>query len=260
MIIGVWTKKGGQAKSTLSCEIFYYFTQIGKKVLLLDLDAQFDSSFTVGADVSHCFNIHDVLTGRCDLDEAVQTVSLFGDVIIGSEQMDDFDTEVARIEDRNYLLNDVLLESKGEWDVVICDLAPHAGTALKNVIAVADYILIPVTAEMLSMKSIESTVNRILELKQELDSDVQIAGLVLARHQTKANILKVGERKIRQIGKELEIPLIGTIRESSKFVEEAHAKRTTVQQYKPKSTIAQDYRNLAVNLLEVIGNGTKTKK
>ncbi len=260
MIIGIWTKKGGQAKSTLSCEIFYYFTQMGKKVLLLDLDAQFDSSFTVGADVSYRFNIHDVLTGRCDLDEALQNVSLFGDVIIGSEQMDDFDTEVSRIEDRNFLLNDALLESKKEWDLVICDLAPHAGTALKNVVAVADYFIIPVTAEMLSMKSIESTVHRILELKKELNSDVQIAGLVLSRHQTRASILKVGEKKIRQIGKELGIPIIGTIRESSKFVEEAHGKRMTVQQYKPKSAIAQDYKKLAKNILEGIENGTETKK
>lgn len=263
MILAVYNGKGGSQKTSIATALFVELANRGYKTLLLDLDQQFDSSFLLGADNTYPKTIYDVLLGKCTLDEAVQMVRLNGGVVAGSDKMGDFDMEVSVMEEPFYLLNDALYDDYEKWDFIICDLSPTAGAALKNVAYCADGFVIPVPAELLGVKAMSITYDRLMELKK-VNPDLKVTGLVMGRHTRRANIFKSGESAIQDIAEKLNTKILGSIRDSAK-VPEAHARKKTPVEYVPNSLLARDYRKFVDNLLAEVekgenDNGTSREK
>lgn len=245
-IISIFNGKGGTGKSTITAELFSMLTKAMYRVLLIDLDEQFDSSYLVGADLEGK-TIYDTLMTGLPLAESMQEVApMLGWVVPGSPDMGSLDMDLYGEKDPLYRLNNALtevLEQGMDFDYILIDCPPHAGLAVLNAMAISDSVIVPVQSEVLAIKAAQLTNRNFEKIKEKVNPDLRIRGLILSRHDRRSNAAKAGEITIEKMAQELDTKLLGAVRDSAR-VFEAQAQRKTVTDYAPHSTVAEDFKTI----------------
>lgn len=242
-ILSVFNGKGGTTKSTLSTAIFDSLVRRGYQPLLIDLDEQSDSSYMLGVDEDLSKpDIFDVLTGEAALDEAIQEAS-GGLVVPGSKNMAMVDMVLADMADPIGRLDEALKGSKKIQDFVILDLSPHDGLAVKNALLSSDAVLIPLTPDMLSIKSMQAIEESIKKVQQTVNPNLRVGGLVLTRYDGRPLFARAAKKKVEELAQEMGTDFLGIIRETIK-VREAQAARTSIFTYAPRNPVVTDIERI----------------
>ncbi|WP_314457875.1 ParA family protein [uncultured Actinomyces sp.] len=143
----VATPKGGVGKSTTAAELTLALSQLGRRVLAIDLDQQGNLTARLGLTASSEVDgtTADVLAGDLDLDQAATPSPALagGDVLAGTHAL--ADTEAAPPPDLITFLRDEIPSHAGRWDDVVIDTPPSVGALTQAGLAAADVIIAPVT-------------------------------------------------------------------------------------------------------------------
>lgn len=143
-IITVNIQKGGVGKTTTTHELAANLTNLGYKVLCVDLDQQSNLSRISGAELSGYYTVYDTLKNECEIEDCIQPMSNY-DIAIAHKKLKDADKEFTALGDV-YKLTDKLEPAKGKYDFIIIDTPPSVGILPSMALTAADYVLIPVEA------------------------------------------------------------------------------------------------------------------
>jgi chromosome partitioning protein len=252
MIISIAIQKGGSGKTTTAINLGAALARAGKRVLLVDADAQANLSQALGIGDEPAFNLYTELKKETqgeggDLRQAIVRTPAGVDVIPASIDLAIAELELVSIYGREQLLKGLLDPLLPDYDIVLID-CPHAiGMLTVNALVASDYVLIPLPGEFLPLKGVYGFMRQFDMIRKKLNTKLQLLGLVLTKYD---------ERKLMNAGVKLQLEgkfpgkvFEGVIRTSIQLVKAQEAGKD-IFSFDKSSNGAKDYQALAEELMK----------
>jgi chromosome partitioning protein len=246
-IIAIINQKGGVSKTTTALALGAGLTLRGHKVLLVDLDAQGNLSYSMGAEES-TFTTIDVLTRKVKAANVIQRLPQ-GDLLPTSPELSLADKLLGDT-GKEYRLKEALEPVKGNYDYIVIDTPPALGILTVNALTASSGVVIPAQADVFSLQGISQLYATINAVKQYTNPSLKVLGLLLTRFSGRAVLSKNIAGVMEETAKELETKLFNaTIREGIS-IKEAQISKQSIFEYAPKSNPAQDYNDFIDELIK----------
>ena len=232
-IIAVSNQKGGVGKSTTANALGAYLFHKGFKVLYVDMDAQGNLSYSMGAS-NKAISSLEVLTGTATAKEAIIETPQ-GDLIPASPALASAD---ALLKDK---LREALEPILGAYDYIIIDTPPAIGTLTINALTACNSVIVPAQAEIYSLQGIGQLVQTIQTVKKYCNKGITIKGLLITRYNARAVLTKDMTELLEDTAKQLHTRLYETRIRECIALKEAQASQKDIFTYSPKSNATEDY-------------------
>jgi len=181
-IIAFSNQKGGVGKTTSCVNMAAYLSEMGKKVLIVDVDPQGNASTGVGIEKKgDTKTIYDVICDQCDISESVQLTRMKGlEIIPATHDLAGAEIELVRTgSGREKILGNLLNKVRASYDFICIDCPPSLGLLTVNALAAADAIIIPIQCEFFALEGISQLVNTVrLIRKNGLNPTLDIDGVI----------------------------------------------------------------------------------
>jgi chromosome partitioning protein len=177
--IAIANQKGGVAKTTTVASLGCALAEQGRKVLLVDLDAQSCLTFSLGLDPESVeLSIHDVLLGRVGAAMAIQPTEDGVDLLPATIELAGTEAQLLSRPGREYVLRTALAEVSQAYDAVLLDCSPSLGVLTLNALTAADEVLIPLQCEMLSHRGVGQLLDTIHDVQRILNPGLRVLGVL----------------------------------------------------------------------------------
>lgn len=254
-VISLVNQKGGVGKTTTSINLSSSLGHLGKKVLLIDLDPQSNSSTGLGINKAEIKNsIYDVITNNIDINETIiktkfQNLSVIPSLI----NLAGVDIELVQkgIMNEEFKIGDQLknqLETiKGRYDYVIIDCPPSLGLLTTNALAASNSVLIPVQCEYFALEGVTQLLNTIILTQNKINPNLDIEGVLLTMLDGRTLL---GLEVVEDVRKFFKEKVFNTIIPRLVRLVEAPSHGKPIIEYDPESRGAEAYINLAKEVIE----------
>ena len=189
-IIAIMNQKGGVGKTTSSVNIAAGLSRQGRRVCLLDLDSQGNSSTHLGIEINTGLNtIYQVFSGQKKLDEVKQLVNKNLWVVPANIDLSGVEVELVDAQGREFILKraiDTLVQQQSEnpLDYIIMDCPPALNTVTINALTAATEVFIPVQPHYLSLQGLSRLLETTALIKRRLNRGLTITGMMLCLYET----------------------------------------------------------------------------
>ena len=244
--IAVINQKGGVGKSTTALAIGAGLSLKGYSVLFIDLDAQGNLSYTLGADTKG-YNAMGVLERPETAKEEIQHTPQ-GDIIASSPKLAGAD-KLLEETGKEYRLKEALDSLQGAYDYIIVDTPPALGILTMNALTACTGAIIPAQADIYSLQGIAQLNSTIETVKKYCNPSLSIMGIVLTRFNGRSIIRREVAEMLERTAEQLHTKLYTSkIRECTALVE-AQATKQNIYSYAPRSNATADYKALVDEIL-----------
>ena len=259
-IISLVNQKGGVGKTTTSINLSASLAVLGKKVLLIDLDPQGNTTTGVGinkGDIER--SIYDVLIRKCSIKEAIiktdfdnlyllaGTINLAG-LEIDFDELKKQEGKFVKGEQLRLHLNEI----KDDYDYIIIDCPPALSLITTNALTASNSVIIPVQCEFFALEGITQLLKTIMLAQKTLNPTLDIEGVLLTMLDSRTNL---GFEVVEDIRKFFKEKVYNTIIPRLVRLTEAPSHGEPIIVYDPKSRGAEAYMNLAKEVID--RNGSK---
>lgn len=189
-IVAIFNQKGGVGKTTSSINLSAGLGKLGKKVLLVDLDPQGNSTSGLGIDKNEVEKLlYDVLALDTPIDEAIFESSAENlDVIPSNNQLAGLEIEFARAGNWENSLKDKLNEVRDNYDYIIIDCPPSLGILSVTGLIASDSVIIPIQCEYYALEGVSQLFETIEMVKKSYNSGLEIEGVILSMFDGRTNL------------------------------------------------------------------------
>jgi chromosome partitioning protein len=244
IVISLLNHKGGVGKTTSSINIGAGLVELGKKVLLIDLDPQANLTLSLGIP-RHAQSIYEAIRGESPLVPYPAKENM--DIVISTLDLSGAEMELINEAGREYLLRELLEPIRGTYDYIIIDCPPSLALLTLNALAASDTVYIPLQTEFLAMQGLAKIKQVIDKVKFRLNKNLYIGGVIATMYDAR----KVLNRDVVETIKKYfgEIVFKTMIRDNVALAE-APSQRKDIFSYSPGSPGAEDYLNLCKEIIE----------
>ena len=185
-ITAICNQKGGVGKTVTAVNLGIGLARAGKKVLLVDMDAQGSLTASLGYQrPDQMENTLATILGRIILDEPVspgegilhQAEAV--DLLPANIELSGLEVTLVNTMSRETILRDYLNSVRDQYDVILLDCCTSLGMLTINALAAADQVLIPMQAHYLSIKGLEQLIRTISNVKRKINPGLEIAGILI---------------------------------------------------------------------------------
>ena len=243
-IIAIANHKGGVGKTTSVQNIGVALSQLGEKVLLIDLDPQANLSDAFGHEDAE-ISIYDALTDKAPA--PIHKVSETLDIIPSNLDLSVAEVELSNVPGREYVLKELISAWKGLYDYIIIDCPPSLGLLTINALTACNEVYIPLDAQYFSMKGLDKLTFILEKIKARLNTEVEITGVFLTQFDKR---LVLNNNIAEMIEDLFPNKVFKTrIRKNIALVE-APIDDMDIFAYAPKSNGAKDYKELSLEIVD----------
>ena len=237
-VIAVANHKGGVGKTTSVANLGAALSLMGKRVLLIDLDAQQNLTFFFLKDEAEV-SVYDALTGKAALPilHVKENLDLTPSSIDLARAELDLNARIAR----EAILNNLLADVAGKYDYILLDCPPSLGIVTYNALVAASDLFITLTAEALPYKGLTMLEEVVGEIRQTINPSLEISGVFITRY----NNRNLNNIVAYQIAERYGSKVFHTKIRENIAVAEAPLSQMDIFAYAPESNGAKDYRALA---------------
>lgn len=243
-IISLLNHKGGVGKTTSTINIGAGLVELGKKVLLIDLDPQANLTLSLGVP-RQPVTIYEAIRGESDLDP--YTVKPGLDVVISTLDLSSAEMELITEAGREYILREIFEPLREDYDYIIIDCPPSLGLLTLNALTASDYVIIPLQTQFLAMQGLAKIKQVIQKVKLRLNKGLAIGGVIATMYDAR----KVLNRDVVEtIQKYFGPQVFKTYIRDNVALAEAPAHGKDIFAYSRSSSGAKDYMSLAEEIIQ----------
>lgn len=189
-VIAVFNQKGGVGKTTTNVNLSASVAKMGKKVLVLDLDPQGNSTSGYGVEKSEVENtIYEVLINSDNIEAAIIKTEFENiDIVASATELAGAEIEFTSVEEREYILKKAVDKVRDNYDYIFIDCPPSLGMLTINCLTAVDSVLIPIQCEYYALEGVSQLMETISLIKRSLNPNLEIQGVVLSMFDGRANL------------------------------------------------------------------------
>ena len=248
-IMAIANQKGGVGKTTTTINLSAALAEKGKKVLVIDMDPQGNTSSGLGSDKDELeTTVYQLMIGDNTFDECVQK-NVFEnlDVLAANVNLAGIEIETMDMEDRNYILSNLISEVEDRYDFILIDCPPSLNTLTINSMTTADSVLVPIQCEYYALEGLSQLIYTINLVKDRLNQRLCINGVVFTMYDGRTNL---SMQVIENVRNNLNQTIYDTIIPRGVRLAEAPSHGLPITQYDSRSTGAKAYMALAEEVIE----------
>lgn len=252
-VIAIANQKGGVGKTTTAINLSACMAEAGKKVLIIDLDPQGNTTSGFGIDKTTVQNtVYELMLDECSIKEAVEKIDIDGVknlyIIPSNVNLAGAEIELLGINEKEYILKNAVDYIADDYDYILIDCPPSLNMLTVNAMTTADSVLVPIQCEYYALEGISQLMHTIDLVQQRLNSKLTINGVVFTMYDGRTNL---SNDVVATVKDNLNTKIYKTIIPRNVRLAEAPSHGLPINIYDPKSAGAESYRNLAK---EIIGN------
>lgn len=247
-IIAITNQKGGVGKTTTSINLAACLAETGKKVLLIDIDPQGNSTSGVGIDKNVLEKtIYDVIIGGCSVEEClIETDVEYLSVLPSNINLSGAEIDLIGIDDREYILKRSIENIVDNYDFILIDCPPSLSMLTVNAMTTADTVLVPIQCEYYALEGLSQLIHTVNLVRERLNPVLEIEGVVFTMYDARTNLsLEV----VENVKDNLRQNIYKTIIPRNVRLAEAPSHGLPINIYDSKSAGAESYRLLAEEVI-----------
>src|SRR5271156_1181558 len=188
--IAICNQKGGTGKTTTSVNLAAILADLGKRILLVDMDPQGNATSGVGVNKNEIKeSLYDVLIHRISITQALIKTSFNNLHIIPCNiNLTGAEIELVGVLSRETRLKKALEPIKNQYDYIFIDSPPSLGLLTLNALVAADSILVPIQCEFYALEGVSQLLNTIALVKDGLNPDLHIEGVLMTMADFRTNL------------------------------------------------------------------------
>ena len=254
IIISLLNHKGGVGKTTSAINIGAGMVELGKRVLLVDLDPQANLTLSLGIP-RQAATIYESLRGESELKPFTAKQNL--DVITSTLDLSGAEMELINEAGREYLLRELFEPVREEYDFIIIDCPPSLGLLTLNALTSSDYVIIPLQTEFLALQGLAKIKQVIQKVRLRLNKKLEIGGVVATMYDHR----KVLNRDVVDTIKKYFGDLVfDTMIRDNVSLAEAPSQRKDIFDYSKNSSGSEDYLSLCKEIISRAQSGFVSAK
>lgn len=248
--IAVFNQKGGVGKTTTVINLSACLASLGKKVLMIDIDPQGNTTSGIGIDKNSLkYTIYDVLINNISPNECIQPTEQEGLYLIpASVQLAGAEIELTSLQGRELKLREYISGIKGNFDYIFVDCPPSLGLLSVNALSAVDSVLIPIQCEYYALEGVSQLMNTYSLVKKGLNRNLEIEGVVLSMFDGRTNL---SIQVVEEVKKYFKGKVYRTMIPRNVRLAEAPSHGLSIISYDPKSKGAEAYLELAEEFIEL---------
>jgi len=189
-IIALTNQKGGVGKTTTCINLAACVAMEGKRVLLIDIDPQGNSSSGLGVEKNKLDgSLYNVLVGSKNIIDVIKRTQIENlDILPANIDLAGAEVELVYMEQRERVLSRVLEPVMHMYDFILIDCPPSLGLLTLNALVVAHSVLIPIQCEYFALEGLSQLMNTVKLLKKHLNQNLEVEGVVLTMYDSRSKL------------------------------------------------------------------------
>lgn len=247
-IISIVNQKGGVGKTTTAVNLASFLAEMGKFVLLVDLDPQGNATAGLGLDPRSVERgVYEVIGGGSSFAQVSRRSEVEGlHFTPATMSLAGANVELVGHDRREFLLHDALLEIKSHYDYVIIDNPPSLGLLTVNGLVAANELLVPVQCEYYALEGLGQLLNTVDLVKRNLRPEIEILGAILTMYDRRN---KLSQEVLMEIYKYFPNKVFRSVIPRNVKLAEAPSHGRPISLYDPKSKGGRAYQKLAQEIM-----------
>ena len=248
-IIAIANQKGGVGKTTTSINLSSCLADLGKKVLLVDIDPQGNATSGVGFIKQNLENtVYELFLDECTISECL-TKSVVDNlnVLPSNVNLSGAEIDLIGVENREYILKNVLDQIKDLYDYIIIDCPPSLNILTVNAMTAADSVIVPIQCEYYALEGLSQLIHTINLIQDRLNNDLEIDGIVFTMYDSRTNL---SSDVVENVKSNVHINIYDTVIPRNVRLAEAPSFGLPIHMYDGKSAGAVAYKNLAKEIIK----------
>ncbi len=189
-ILAVTNQKGGVGKTTTSINFAASLSETGRRVLLIDLDAQGNATMGSGINKAEVIKTgYDLLLGHAQISDVIVYAPEAGyDLLPGNSDLTAAEVELMDRDNRERRLRSALAYVQKDYDVIIIDCPPSLSMLTINALAAAHGVFIPIQCEYYALEGLSALLETIEQVRVAVNTELQIEGLLRTMYDARNNL------------------------------------------------------------------------
>ena len=248
-IICIANQKGGVGKTTTAVNLSACVAQLGKRVLLVDMDPQGNTTSGLGVNKNKLeSSVYDVLINEVDVADAIRDTMIDTLKLLPARvELAGAEVELVNLLAREQRLKNAIAPVRDQFDYVFVDCPPSLGLLTLNALTMADTLLVPIQCEYYALEGLSQLMNTVKLIRRNLNPRLEVEGVVLTMYDGRTNL---SQQVVGEVKRFFKNKVYDTIIPRSVRLGEAPSFGLPITLYAPKSTGAAAYSTLAEELVE----------
>ncbi len=248
-IITVANQKGGVGKTTTAVNFSAALARHGSRILLLDLDPQANATITFSPLEEVTLSLYDVLVGKgLSVDEVVRPTAVENLMLAPAKiSLAKLEASLVGQFDAPFRLKDALTSIRKNYDFIVIDTPPSLSIMTVNALVASTHLLIPIQAAYYALEGTDDLLDTIERVRARPNPELQLLGVLVTMFDKRTNLARDTHQHIQKVfGDKVFKTVIGR----NVRLEESPAYKETIFTYAPNSSGAEEYGNLAKEVME----------
>ena len=248
-VISIANQKGGVGKTTTAINLSACLSEIGQKVLTIDIDPQGNTTSGLGVD-KHAVenNVYALLLGESTIEECIIETEIENQSLISSDvNLAGAEIELIGIDEKEYILKKAISKIKDNYDFIIIDCPPSLNLLTINALTAAQTVLIPIQCEYYALEGLSQLIHTINLIQDRLNKNLEIDGIVFTMYDSRTNL---STEVVENVKENIHLHIYKTLIPRNVRLAEAPSYGIPIHMYDGKSAGAIAYKNLAQEVIE----------
>lgn len=251
-VIAIANQKGGVGKTTTSINLTAALAEKDKKVLVIDIDPQGNTTSGFGIDKNNLENtVYELILGECSINDCIiKDVMPNISVLPSNVNLAAAEIELIGVEKKEYILKNEVDWIKNQYDYILIDCPPSLSMLTVNAMTTAGSVLVPIQCEYYALEGLSQLIHTVNLVKERLNPELEMEGIVFTMYDSRTNL---SMQVVENVKSHLEQNIYKTLIPRNIRLAEAPSYGMPITKYDPKSAGAEAYRQLANEVINKKG-------